>query len=362
MVVKQPDRPDGRIAAGAGRPAHHRADGGFRNPWPDPDQVRAGSFLRWRWQRLIEGTAPAPPRTGDLPVLRPALERPRADARTLTLTWIGHATFLIQLGPLNVLTDPVWSERVSPVSWAGPRRLVPPPIALEDLPPIDAVVLSHDHYDHLDAPTVRRLADRYGDTLRWITPLGYTPWLARHGAARVHELDWHGSDTLTHDGTSLDVTALPARHWTRRSPFRRSPRLWASFALDAGRAGRVYFGGDSAYFTGYRDIGERYGPFDATLLPVGAYEPRWFMRRAHMNPEEAVRAWAELGGRGAFIGMHWGTFMLSDEPVLEPPARIRAAWQRHGLDPEQLVLLRHGETCTARAGDGPLRAAADFSP
>lgn len=339
--------------------AHHRPGGGFCNPWPEEDVAHAGAFLRWRWQRLIQGTAPERPPRAALPILPPEIERPRGSESTLALTWVGHATFLIQIGRLNVLTDPVWSERVSPLRWVGPRRIVPPGVPLDLLPPIDAILLSHDHYDHLDAPTVRTLVDRFGERLLWITPLGYASWLARRGARNVEELDWHTSTDVTHGLTRLTVTALPARHWTRRSPFRRSRRLWASFSLDAGPAGRVYFGGDSAWFPGYARIGEHYGPFDAAILPVGAYAPRWFMRRAHLSPEEAVRAWRELGGRGAFIGMHWGTFMLSDEPVLEPPSRLRSAWASEEHDSNLLVMLRHGETFRCNASSDDSSAAAE---
>ncbi|MCI0432710.1 MAG: MBL fold metallo-hydrolase, partial [Gemmatimonadetes bacterium] len=197
--------------SGAEQFSHHRPDGGFQNPWPG-DGRRGGGFLRWRWQRFVERSAPERPPRAALPVVPPGIDRPRAAADTLTVTWVGHATFLIQIGRLNVLTDPVWSERVSPVSWAGPKRIAPPGIPLEMLPPIDAILISHDHYDHLDAPTVRILTGRFGERLRWITPLGYEAWLARRGARNVEELDWHASATISHGVTSLAVTALPARH------------------------------------------------------------------------------------------------------------------------------------------------------
>jgi len=284
------------------------------------------------------------PSPGQLSLEQPRLAVPRAVEGEVRITWVGHASFLVQLGRWNVLTDPVWSERASPLPWTGPARLVPPGIEFERLPPIDVVVLSHDHYDHLDAPTVRRLAARHGSALHWIAPLGHADWLARRGAERVTELDWWSSTRLEAGGSALDVTAYPAQHWSRRRPFERSPRLWASFGL-CGQAGRrVYFGGDSGYAPIFREIGSRAGPFDATLLPIGAYEPRWFMRGAHMDPTEAVQSYRDLGGRGRFVAMHWGTFILTDEPILEPPARTRRAWEEAGLPATDLSILRHGET------------------
>ncbi|MGH7554800.1 MAG: MBL fold metallo-hydrolase [Longimicrobiales bacterium] len=271
----------------------------------------------------------------------PAL--PRGRTGELRATWVGHATFLLQVGPLNLLTDPVWSKRVSPIPWLGPSRLAEPGLPFDALPPIDAVLLSHDHFDHLDRPTVRRLANRFGDALLWITPLGYSPWLAGLGIRRVAELDWWHSVHLSTD-PPLQIVALPAQHWTRRSIAGISTRLWASFVILSGDGIRAYFAGDSGYFPGFREIGRRFGPFDATFLPIGAYEPRWFMRPAHMNPEEAVRAYQDLGNRGIFAGMHWGTFQLSDEPVLEPPERVRGAWRSAGLPEQRLWLPRHGET------------------
>lgn len=259
------------------------------------------------------------------------------------VTWVGHATFLLQLPGVNILTDPVWSTRVSPVAWAGPARITPPGIDFDQLPRIDAVVLSHDHYDHLDRPTVQRLHARHGSELQWFAPLGMAAWLRGFGVERVVELDWWEQAHHTTPDGALDVCALPARHWTRRGPRGMNRCLWASFFLQAGGA-RVYFGGDTGYAPFYEQIGSAYAPFHLTLMPIGAYEPRWFMRPAHMMPEEAVQAYQELGATGLFTGMHWGTFRLADEPPLEPPVRARAAWAAAGLDPDRLWIPAHGET------------------
>ena len=341
MATREEPMPSRRAAAVL--PDHHRPEGGFRNPWLPPARVPGGRALwRWRLERLRSGIAPDPD-PDELPVRSSDVARDRAGPRELRVTWVGHATFLLQIGRINLLTDPVWSRRASPVSWAGPARLVAPGLAFDALPPIDAVLLSHDHYDHLDDPTVRRLARRFLG-LAWITPLGFRRWLERRGATRITELDWWQEASIATPGGELRVTATPAQHWCRRSPIADARRLWASFAVSVPGGPKLFFCGDSGYFPGFREIGARLGPFDAALLPIGAYEPRWFMQAMHMDPEEAVRAYLDLGGVGAFVAMHWGTFRLSDEPPLEPPARARAAWQAAGLDGRDLWILAHGET------------------
>jgi len=325
----------------------HRPDGGAGRSRPAPSRVPLGrAFWRWRLERLRNGIAPDPA-PGELPRARPAVAQPRAAADELRITWVGHATFLVQLGAINVLTDPVWSRRVSPVPWAGPARLAPPGLDFDALPPVDIVLISHDHYDHLDAPTVRRLVRRDPDTV-WVAPLGLRSWLLRRGAQRVIELDWWQDARIVTRGGELHVTATPAQHWSRRSLVADPGRLWASFVASAGTGPKVYFGGDSGYFTGFAEIGSRLGPFDAALLPIGAYAPRWFMRPMHMDPEEAVQAYLDLGGRGAFVAMHWGTFRLSDEPPLEPPVLLRQAWRAAGLPADDLWILAHGESRARR--------------
>ncbi|HEX5520957.1 MAG TPA: MBL fold metallo-hydrolase [Longimicrobiaceae bacterium] len=332
------------------RPAHHRAGGGFLNPWPTATELGGlSALLRWRREQRASPPPPDPP-PGALPLAEPAIAAPRAAPGELRVTWVGHATFLIQIGGFNLLTDPMWSQRASPLSWAGPARLVPPAVAFEALPPIDAVLLSHDHYDHLDSPTVRRLRRRFGDSVAWFTPLGYRRWFARRGVRNVHELDWGQREALAGKAGTLQITALPAQHWTSRTPWDRQQRLWASWAITASDGRRLYFGGDSGYFPGYAEIGRRAGPFDVVLLPIGAYAPRWFMRPVHLDPEEALRAWHEIGGQGILGSMHWGTFRLSDEDVLEPPERLRAAWAAEGLPPQRLWIARHGETLTLAPG------------
>ncbi len=344
--------------------SHHRADGHFRNPWPEAEGDEA--LRRKIWRVAVEwlgGRHPPDPEAGSLPKARPAMVSPRAGEGELRITWVGHATALIQLPGLNILTDPVWSDRSSPVGFAGPHRFVPAVPDLGALPPIDAVLLSHDHYDHLDRPTVHALRDRYGDQLTWYTPLGYREWFARHGVREVIERDWWESADLP--GGQYQAVSVPARHWTRRRPGGTNSRLWCGWAIvssdpealpgkredddgDGGAQFRVYFAGDSGYCSAFEEIGSRFGPFDASLIPIGAYEPRWFMGAAHMNPEEAVEVYKDVGARGAFVGMHWGTWRLTFEDPLEPPVRARRAWNAAGLPEGGLHLPRHGQTLTLR--------------
>jgi N-acyl-phosphatidylethanolamine-hydrolysing phospholipase D len=331
----------------AERPAHHNPAGGYRNPW-QPEFSRVGGLLRWQLERLRRKLPPNPPPTA-LPAVASRIVQPRAPGHELRATWVGQATFLLQAGGLNILTDPHWGDRASPLTFAGPARLAAPGVPWDALPPIDAVVLSHDHYDHLDAGTVRRIAERFGDAVQWLAPLGYRAWLERRGARRITELDWWQDAEITGPGGTLHARALPAQHWTSRTPFDRQRRLWASWFLWAEGGPRVYFAGDSGYFDGYREIGERCGPFDLALLPIGAYEPRWFMKPAHMNPEDAVAAYRALGGTGLFAGMHWGTWRLTDEDPLEPPVRTRAAWAAAALPEGRLWIPAHGETAIVPA-------------
>lgn len=304
-------------------------------------------MLRWTWERFRHGVPPDPS-PGEIPRAEPEVIVPRlaAGVDDVRVTWVGHATFLVQVGGANILTDPMFSDRASPFRRAGPRRFVPPGLALDALPHIDVILLSHDHYDHLDAATVDGLRDRPGVAPTWLTPLGYRSWFARRGVGRVVELDWWEEASLeTASGAALRVKALPARHWTRRRLGDTRKRLWSSWGVGSASR-RLYFGGDSGYGPAFAEIGAREGPFDLALLPIGAYEPRWFMASSHMTPEEAARAALDLRA-AEVVGGHWGTFRLTDEDPLEPPARMRAAWSALGLPPSRLHLPAIGETIRA---------------
>ncbi len=266
-----------------------------------------------------------------------AFLRENAGHSVPTVTWIGHATLLVQMDGVSFLTDPTWSKTSSPVSFLGPRRFVEPGLAFDGLPPIDFVLISHNHYDHLDLDTLRRLAERDRVT-RFLVPRGNAELLRDHGIAAVDEFDWGEHLTLG----QVTVHCLPAQHWSRRGlrDFRRG--LWASWAV-TGAGRRLYFAGDTGYFAGFKRIGEALGPFDLAVLPIGAYEPQAMMRPYHLDPEQAVQTALDVRARRV-LGIHFGTFDLSDEPLDEPPRRFRAAAVGTSLAPGDVWVLRIGET------------------
>lgn len=264
-----------------------------------------------------------------IPVLRTGL--PALEPGTASWTWVGHSTYLVRLGGACVLTDPVWSAKIP----GTPPRLTPPGLAWGELPPIDAVVLSHNHYDHLDAPTVRRLP-RHTPVL---VGAGLGRWFRRRGFTEVVELDWWESAEVA--GLRFDFT--PTHHWSRRGPWDTCRSLWGGWVLTAPDGTRTYHAGDSGYGAAFAKVGERFPGIDVAMLPIGAYEPRWFMRPVHMNPAEAVQVRAELGAR-RMAAMHWGTFVLTHEPVDEPPAVVHKEWAAAGNDPDDLWVLAIGET------------------
>ena len=319
-------------------PSHHRPGGGFRNPWVAEAVPGFGSLLKWMLVHRTTRPRPKDPDPSVFARVPPAFVAPRAPASQLTVTWVGHSSLLVQLGGLNILTDPMWSARASPVRFAGPPRWVAPGVAFEDLPPLDAVVQSHNHYDHLDDRTVRRLAATH-PRATWVVPLGLAPFVQKRGGRTVVELDWWQEHALA----SVRIAATPAQHFSGRGIGDRGDTLWCGFALTAASGRRVFFAGDSGYHPDFGLIGARCGPFDVALMPIGAYEPRWFMRYVHMNPEEAVEAFRALNAR-MMVPIHWGTFKLTDEAMDEPPLRARAAWQRAGLPADGYRQLAHGET------------------
>jgi N-acyl-phosphatidylethanolamine-hydrolysing phospholipase D len=300
-------------------------------------------FLRWRLERFRD--PPDPDFDSEsLPRAAPAFVVPHAPAELLTITWVGHATFLLQIGGLNILTDPMWSRRAGPLPGVGPKRRVIPGFPFERLPPIDVVLQSHDHYDHLDDLTVCRL-EATNPGARWIVPLGLTPFLRHRGVLEVTELDWWQETTVE----SLTIGCTPAQHFSGRTPWDRNRSLWCGWSI-AAPVGRLFFAGDTGWHPEFARLAERFGPFDVAFLPIGAYEPRWFMRTVHMNPEEAVQAARELGAPRV-VPMHWGTFKLTDEPLDEPPERARAAWRAAGLPDERFWQLAFGETRTLAPGE-----------
>ncbi len=265
--------------------------------------------------------------------------RPAEDLRPgeAAVTFVNHSAVLIQLPGLAVLTDPIWSDRASPVSWTGPKRVREPGIPFERLPWIDLVLVSHNHYDHLDAGTLERLAGKFSPDA--LVPLGDGSLVRGFGIENVRELDWW-EEVEVAPGTT--VVFAPALHWSRRGLFDRNKSLWGSFLVRSG--GRlVYFGGDSGYAGHFKEIRKRYGPVDLAFLPVGAYEPRWFMKDMHMNPADAVQAHLDLGARKS-VGIHFGTFQMAAEDFDRPGKDLAEAGRAAGLTGDAFVLLEEGRT------------------
>ena len=310
-------------------PGHHFGRG-FRNLDPGYDYTMFG-----RTVSLLRRTFQREPARGALPLSVPndgaAL---RANGTEPTVTWIGHATLLVQLDGVNILTDPIWSDHAGPLG-IGPRRLVPPGVRLQDLPPIHAVVISHDHYDHLDVHTVQQLVRLYHPT--FFVPLGLRAWLAERGVREVVELDWW--QRHTHRG--LTFVATPAQHGSGRTLTDQNLRLWSSWAV-LGRERRFFFAGDTGYTPGLAEIGKRLGPFDMAAIPIGGYSAYSAHHPNHVSPEEGVQLFEDVRGR-RLVPMHWGTFALNREPFREPPERLLAEALRRGLE-ERIALLSQGQS------------------
>ena len=315
----------------------HHTDNGFINP-QERETTGLLDFLRWRWERSAKHI---PGRDAyDFPLARPDIAFLQKNRSVTTATWIGHATLLVQMDGFNILTDPHFSQRASPVQWAGPQRVVAPGITLAELPPIDYVVISHDHYDSLDTASIRGLFQRPGGELTtFIVPLKLGAWLRNLGITRVVALDWWES----YQQPGIRLTAVPAQHWSKRTPFSTNTTLWAGWAIRSSSFS-FYFCGDSGYYQPmFQEIGARLGPFDLAAIPIGAYEPRWFMKSKHLNPEEALKVHQDIRA-GTSIAIHWGTFILTDEPLDEPPQRLRKALQESQTPAHEFLVLRHGET------------------
>lgn len=256
---------------------------------------------------------------------------------TIAVTFLGHASFLLRFGGLTILTDPHYGQHAGPFGRIGPRRVRSPGLAFDALPPVDLLLQSHNHYDHLDKGTLRRLGERGIGAV--VTPLGNATYLPAILAQRTQEGDWW--DTVTGPQGSR-ITIVPAQHFSARTPFDRNRALWAGFVVQhAGRS--VYFCGDSGYSAHFREIGARFPAIDVALLPIGAYEPRWFMRPSHVNPEEAVQAHVDLGARQS-VAMHFGTFQLTDEAIDEPVTKLTADLARRGVPAADFAVLDCGET------------------
>jgi N-acyl-phosphatidylethanolamine-hydrolysing phospholipase D len=317
----------------AERPTHHTRSG-FRNAVPLPRaglDVTVPFFLR-RTAGFFRGRAGAPSAVAN----DGAFLRENARHSTPTVTWIGHATVLVQMDHVTFLTDPTWSSTASPLALLGPRRFASPGLALAALPPIDFVLVSHNHYDHLDLATLRRLAT--GGRTRFLVPLRVGALLRSAGIHAVDELDWWDVRRIG----GVDVHFVPSQHWSGRGVTDQSATLWGGWVV-VGPTRRFYFAGDTGYFAGFAEIGRHLGPFGLAALPIGAYEPQAMMRAVHLDPEEALQAGLDVGA-AVMLGVHYGTFDLTDEPLDEPPRRFQQEARRRGLAVETVWTPPLGET------------------
>jgi len=346
-------------------PEHHTGSTGsgrFRNPWPSFAGTKG--FLQFLSARLFDWRSVKIPTAEEMPNVFPSVKpdfnrirQPPKDK--IQATWVGHASFLIQMDDTNILTDPIFSERCSPVQWAGPKRMVAAPLQPAELPNVDFVIISHNHYDHLDTGTVQQLLPKVN---KWFVPLGIKSWLVDQGASKdaVIELDWWQEHVYARkDKPDIKVVCTPCQHFSGRTLFDLNTTLWASWSI-IGPTRRFFFAGDTGYRSvpkdtppadeaklpicpEFKEIGRRFGPFDLSAIPIGAYSPRWFMSPVHLNPEDAVDVHVDVQSRHT-IGMHWGTFVLTDEPVEEPPIRLADALKQRGLSGDAFHTLKHGET------------------
>lgn len=324
----------------------HHTPSGFRNNSGIDEQKSLWEVAAW----LLFGERPRAPAGGwVIPTTRTDLARLRAPDARGQVTWIGHSTLLVQIDGLNFLTDPHLTARASPFDWAGPKRHVPPAVAIPDLPRIDVVFVSHSHYDHLDLRTLGALARQPGGPPVYVVPLGLKALLADAGITTAVELDWWD----THRVGTATIHLVPAQHWSARTRLDKNRTLWGGVVLEAGGRRFVYTG-DTGYSGDFREIGRRFGGFDLAAIPIGAYAPRSFMRAQHVDPAEAVQIFADLGARHA-VGVHWGTFTLGDEPLDEPPSKLAAARTAAGIAESAFFTLKIGET---RSFDALGRAAA----
>lgn len=311
-------------------PAHHKADGTFVNTDGKAISKSFTDLIRWRWNQ----TKPEP---YAFEVLQPDLALISSPEQN-QITWIGHSTFLLQLDGQNILTDPHFTERASPSSYFGPKRVVPPALTLDQLPHIDAVIISHNHYDHMDEGSLVDLFARQTENPpQFYVPLGLKKDFNALGINTVVELDWWNMVNLN----GLTFTALPVKHWSQRGLFDRNETLWAGWMIDSPTF-RFFHVGDSGYSSDFKKIGACFPNIDLAAIPIGAYDPRWFMKDGHMDPAEAVQVFKDLNATQA-VGMHWGTFILTDEEMTEPPRLLNQALIDNGLSRDDFSEMQHGE-------------------
>jgi L-ascorbate metabolism protein UlaG (beta-lactamase superfamily) len=328
LALFSPSAPAVAEPARANWPGATFKDGQFHNLDGGPERGLADA-IKWTWfrkpgkweQRSHESGRPPPT---------------EVPAGKIRVTWVNHSTALIQADQKNILTDPIWSDRASPVAWVGPERYAPPGLRFEDLPRIDAVLLSHNHYDHTDAPTLQRLNERFAP--RVVTGLGNDKVLRREGIRNVRALDWWQSEDL---GGGVRVTFVPAQHFSQRGPADRNATLWGGFVIESS-GGKVLFAGDTGLGPHFALIREKSGPMTAALLPIGAFRPEWFMGRMHMSPADAVKAHGILES-GMSIAIHHSTFRLADDEQDEPLRMLSQELRKAGIPADKFRFPRFGE-------------------
>ncbi|MEH6578540.1 MAG: MBL fold metallo-hydrolase [Amphritea sp.] len=322
---------------GDSRPAHH-TDEGFRNIYIENKEASFFGFQKMRhfgedkWAdydgqgHLVESV------DANIRQLNDATDLPQ-------FTWVGHSTVLVQYQGINILTDPIFGQRASPVPFAGPKRVTQPAITLEQLPKIDFVLISHNHYDHLDQYTVERI----GNTATWLVPLGYKSWFKGLGVTNVEEFDWWDEKKVA----GARVTATPSQHWTARGLYDRYQQLWAAWSVQIGDF-KLWFAGDTGYNDKqFKEIGDRLGPFDLAIIPIGGYAPRWFMKDMHVNPTEAIEMHHDVKSKLS-LGVHWGTFPLTAEPIDEPAEKLKEA--ADSLSETAFITVPLGQTSAVELG------------
>ncbi|KAK1789460.1 hypothetical protein P4O66_015374 [Electrophorus voltai] len=328
---------------------HSRQDshGRFVNPWPTWQFPSYFTIMHLFLMEKNNSNVPSSKEELDkeLPVLEPYfVQNPEQCGHldsSLRVTWLGHATVLLEMDGLVVLTDPIFSQRASPLSFMGPKRYRGPVCSVAQLPHVDAVLISHTHYDHLDTYTVGALNARFRSNLRWFVPLGMLGWMKERGCENVVELNWWEENGIPgHEDVMFVCT--PAQHWCKRTPMDDNRVLWASWSV-LGPNNRFFFAGDTGYCPVFAEIGKCFGPFDLAAIPIGAYLPRDIMKAQHVDPEEAVQIHIDIQAKNS-LAIHWGTFALSYEYYLEPPVRMRDAMVAHALNPDQFFTLSHGES------------------
>jgi L-ascorbate metabolism protein UlaG (beta-lactamase superfamily) len=315
---------------------------------PVPTSVGGWRTLRDALPQYLRNKEEKFPRTPLGPFLTDASIYNTAPATGLRITWMGHSSTLIEIDGLRLLTDPVWDQRASPLRWAGPKRFFAAPLQIEKMPRLDAVLISHDHYDHLGESTIRKLArmDAMRET-EWVTSLGVGEILEQYGVRcrRITELDWTDTHTLQGiDGAKLEVTSVPSRHFSGRSMFNRFETLWSSFILKGARH-KIFFGADSGWWPGFAEIGRTYGPFDLTMLEIGAYNDLW--KDIHLGPDGAARAFLDMGGSGLMMPIHWGLFDLALHGWRQPMEGMLEVAAERGI---QLWSPTPGEPSDVMAG------------